>query len=69
MFRGKRLGVLRADLVVEDLLVLELKAGAVLPQGAKAQLLSYLKASRKEVGLLLFFGPIPEVQRAILSRQ
>ena len=54
------------DLVVEDSIVLELKTGHVLPPGSKSQLLTYVRQSRKKIGLLLFFGPAPEVQRVEL---
>jgi hypothetical protein len=32
-----------------------------------AQLLNYLRIARKEIGLLLFFGPTPEVERLVLG--
>ena len=45
---------------------LELKAGHHLPAGGRAQLITYLRLSRKDLGLLLFFGPTPEVERVAL---
>jgi hypothetical protein len=42
------------------------KAGHALPAGSRAQLLTYLRQSRINLGLLLFFGPVPEVQRVEL---
>jgi GxxExxY protein len=68
-FHGHHIGSYRADMIVEDKIILELKAGASLPLGAKAQLINYLRLSRLEVGLLLFFGPSPDFMRVVLSRQ
>jgi GxxExxY protein len=66
MFRNAKVGTFRVDYLIEDTIILELKAGHQLPIGSKAQLLNYLRISRKEVGLLLFFGPSPEVERVVL---
>ena len=67
-FHGQHIGTYRADMIVDDRVIIELKAGAALPPGSKAQLLNYLRLSGREVGLLLFFGPTPEFQRVIASR-
>jgi GxxExxY protein len=67
-FHGQRIGMFRADMVVEDSVILELKAGAALLPSAKAQLINYLRLSRLQVGLLLFFGPIPDFKRVVASR-
>jgi GxxExxY protein len=56
VFRGHDVGVFVADMVVEDTVVLELKAVTKLVAEHKAQLINYLKASGIEVGLLLNFG-------------
>lgn len=45
----------RIDLLVEELVVVELKASAELLPIHQAQLLSYLKLSKKPVGLLINF--------------
>ena len=52
-----------ADLVVEDLVLVEIKAVKSLLDEHEAQLLNYLKATPYEVGLLLNFGPKPEQKR------
>ena len=52
-----------ADLVVNDLVIVEIKATKILLQEHEAQLLNYLKATPYEVGLLLNFGPKPEQKR------
>jgi len=46
----------RIDLLVEDVVVVELKAVEALHPIHRAQLLSYLRLSRKRVGLLLNFN-------------
>ena len=66
MFRNTRVGSFRLDYLIEDTLVLELKAGHQLPPGSKAQLLTYMRASKRKLGLLLFYGPTPEIARVVL---
>ena len=64
-YQGCVVGEYFADLVVEDSVIVELKAVKGLAAEHEAQLLNYLKATRYEVGLLLNFGPKPEVRRKI----
>jgi len=52
-----------ADLIVNDLVIVEIKATKTLLREHEAQLLNYLKATPYEVGLLLNFGPKPEQRR------
>lgn len=52
-----------ADLLVENLVIVELKATRTLAPEHEAQLLNYLKATPYEVGLLLNFGPQPQIKR------
>ncbi|MDB4913338.1 MAG: GxxExxY protein [Gemmatimonadetes bacterium] len=59
-FHGKRIGRLRSDMIVNDTLMIESKAGPLLRTGSKAQLINYQKRAGLEFGLLLFFGPVPE---------
>jgi len=56
-----------ADLIVEDLVIVELKAAENLCEEHEAQLVNYLKATNLEVGLLLNFGKKPEFKRKIFS--
>lgn len=65
-FHGRNIGTYRLDFLVEGVLILELKAGAHLPPGSRAQLVTYLRVAKRQVGLPLFFGPTPEVQRVVL---
>ena len=66
-FRGQVVGEYRADLVVANRIILEIKAITALGNAQEAQLLNYLKASKLEVGLLLNFGPKAEFKRKVLS--
>ena len=62
-YDGQLIGEYFADLVVNDLVILEIKAVKSLATEHEAQLLNYLKATPYEVGLLLNFGPKPETKR------
>jgi len=66
-FRKAVVGQFHADLVVEDCVVLELKAVRTLLPDHNAQLMNYLRASWFEVGLVLNFGRVPEFKRLIFS--
>jgi GxxExxY protein len=62
-YAGRQVGEYFADLIVNDLIILEIKAVKNLAGEHEAQLLNYLKATPYEVGLLLNFGPKPETKR------
>jgi len=62
-YLGKVVGEYYADLIVNDVVIIEIKATKALLQEHEAQLLNYLKATPYEVGLLLNFGPKPEQKR------
>lgn len=63
---GTLLGDYLADLLVEDILIVELKATRNLAPEHDAQVLGYLKASRREHGLLINFGsPKFEIRKFI----
>ena len=62
-FDGQVVGEYFADLVVNGLIILEIKAVQALTEAHEAQLINYLKATPYEVGLLLNFGPKPQVVR------
>ena len=64
-FRSQKIGVFYADLVVEGVLIVELKAVRSFDPSHEAQLLNYLRATAIEIGLLLNFGVRPEVKRKI----
>jgi len=52
-----------ADILVDGKIIVEIKAARSLASEHEAQLLNYLKATSIEVGLLLNFGPKPEIKR------
>jgi GxxExxY protein len=62
-FRGQVVGTFEGDLLVENVVLLELKASRAIDSAHEAQLLNYLRATNVEVGLLLNFGPKPEFRR------
>jgi len=64
-YRGYEVGDYFADLIVNDLIILELKAAEAVCEEHEAQLINYLKATDIEVGLLLNFGKKPEFKRKI----
>jgi GxxExxY protein len=66
-FRGKSIGEYKADLVVNNAVLLELKAVRVLDPSHEAQILNYLRATSIEVGLLVNFGPKPHFKRFVFE--
>jgi GxxExxY protein len=54
-YAGEVIGNYFADILVENLVIVELKAGNGLIEEHEAQLLNYLKATEIEVGLLKFW--------------
>lgn len=66
-YKSQLVGDYFADLLVEDSIILELKACGCLLDEHKAQILNYLKATDAEIGLLLNFGTTPEFKRSIYS--
>ena len=56
-----------ADILVDNKVIVEIKATRNLALENEAQLLNYLKATDKEVGLLLNFGPKPEIKRKVFD--
>jgi len=68
-YAGAVVGEYYADLLVADAVIVELKAARVLAAEHEAQLLNYLKATPYEVGLLLNFGPQPEIKRKVYDNE
>lgn len=68
-FKGRKVGEFRADMLVNDLVLLELKAVRILEKAHEAQLLHYLKATTIEVGLLLNFGERPQFRRLLFDNE
>lgn len=66
-YKDQPVGDYFADLVVENKIIIELKAQEALAPENEAQLLNYLKATKFEIELLLNFGKKPEIKRKIFS--
>lgn len=66
-FRGRTIGEYKADLIVNRVVLLELKAARALDSSHEAQILNYLRATDIEVGLLLNFGPKPQFKRFVFE--
>ncbi|WP_337866930.1 GxxExxY protein [Ignavibacterium sp.] len=68
-FKENCVGEYFADIIVEDCIILELKAAEGIIEEHEAQLLNYLKATEIEVGLLLNFGKKPQIKRQIFENK
>lgn len=66
---GYEVGEYFADIIVNDLIIVELKASEALCLEHECQLINYLKATDKEVGMLLNFGKKPEFKRKVLTAE
>jgi GxxExxY protein len=64
-YQGQLVGDYKADLVVEGLVILELKVADAMNEVFEAQLMNYLKATEIEVGMILNFGPEPKFKRMV----
>jgi GxxExxY protein len=68
-FKGQEIGNYFADIVVNDIVIIELKAAEVLVEAHEAQLTNYLRATNIEVGLLLNFGKQPQIKRKVFTNK
>ncbi len=68
-YAGQVIGEFFADILVEGMVIVELKAVATLTAQHEAQLLNYLNATRHEVGLLLNFGHKAEIKRKVYDNE
>jgi len=66
-YKSVLVGSYRFDLLVNNKVIVEVKAQASLGAADEQQLLNYLKASEYEVGLLLNFGPRQEFKRFVYA--
>ena len=67
-YQGKQVGKYYADIIVEDTVIIELKASTLIEEH-EFQLLNYLKATDIEVGLLLGFGKNASFKRKIFTNE
>ncbi len=68
-YEEKIVGEYFADILVEDSILVEIKAAKNLSLENEAQILNYLKATQIEVGLLVNFGTKPEVTRKAFDNE
>jgi GxxExxY protein len=66
-YEGVVIGQYFADVLIEDKVVIELKAVEQIVKAHENQLVNYLKATDLEVGLILNFGPQPRFKRKIFT--
>lgn len=68
-YADSKVGQYFADIMVEEKIIVETKAAEALCEEHELQLISYLKATNIEVGLLLNFGKKPEIKRKIFTNE
>ena len=66
-YKDEEVGDYYAHIIVDNKIILELKAAEQLIEEHECQLINYLKATEIEVGLLLNFGKKPEIRRKIFT--
>jgi GxxExxY protein len=67
VYESEVIGEYFADGLVDNKVIVEIKASKSLAVENEAQLLNYLKATDIEVGLLLNFGPKPDFKRKVFD--
>jgi GxxExxY protein len=68
-YKTYEVGEYYADLIVNNLVILELKAADFMANEFEAQLINYLRGTNIEVGLLLNFGKKPEFIRKVYENK
>jgi GxxExxY protein len=68
-YKSNRVGNYFADIIVENTIILELKAAEFIAEEHEFQLINYLKATNIEVGLLLNFGKSPQFKRKVFTNR
>ena len=69
MFDDVVMGQYRADLIVDQLVLIEVKTARRIVHDHESQLLHYLKSTRIEDGILLNFGERPQFKRLVFSNE
>jgi len=69
LYENEIIGEYYADILVDNQVIVEIKAAKRLSQENEAQLLNYLKATKIEIGLLLNFGVKPEIKRKAFENE
>jgi len=68
-FKNERVGEYFADIIVDDKIIIELKAAETIAVEHELQLVNYLKATGINVGLLMNFGKKPQFKRKIYTQK
>jgi GxxExxY protein len=68
-FEDENVGDYFADLLIGGQVVVEVKASDAISTKNEAQLVNYLKATGKDVGLILNFGPKAEFRRKVFTKR
>ena len=68
-YEGSVVGDYVADFIIENKVIVELKATRQLTKTDENQLLNYLTATGLEVGLLLNYGEKPEIKRKVFDNE
>ena len=67
IYEDEIVGEYFSDILVDNKVIVEIRAARSLAIENDAQLLNYLKATEIEVGLLLNFGPKPDFKRKVFD--
>lgn len=68
-YKDQKVGQYFADLIVENSVIIEIKAAEGIAEEHEFQLINYLKATDIEVGLLLNFGKTPQFKRKVFQNE
>ena len=68
-YQGIEVGYYKADLIVENKVIVELKTAENIAEEHECQLINYLRASDIEVGLILNFGKTARFKRKVFENQ
>jgi GxxExxY protein len=68
-YSDQKIGEFFGDFLVDDIVLIELKAVRSLLPEHEAQLINYLNATKIEVGLLLNFGVQPQIKRKVYDNE
>ena len=69
MYKGEQIAYQRLDMIVDNVVIVEVKLTVELHKGANRQIYKYLRATNLEIGLLFHFGPEPKFYRSYHPKQ
>ena len=67
LYKTEFVGEYFSDIIVENCIIIEVKAAETLVEAHELQLINHLKATSIEIGLLLNFGKKPGIRRKIFT--